>query len=351
MLGTLLLGWAGAWLCVQGHTPLPWMLGPLVVTAVASMGGAPTASHHRLRNAGQWVIATTLGLYFTPQLGAVVVGLWWAMLLGVAWALVLGWGMARWLQWLHGPHLPALSPAQLRATTYFAGAIGGASEMTQLAEREGARTDLVAAAHSLRVLLVTLTVPFAVLWWGGGGAEAGWPMVREVRWLGLLALAGWTALGAVLLQRLGRANPWFMGPLLVSMALSLAGAEFSAVPPGWSNAAQLLLGISLGVRFRPSFWRTAPRWLGSIAVGTAAMVVLCAGFAELLARWTALLPATLVLGTAPGGIAEMAVTAKVLHLGVPLVTAWQACRLVAVLVLAEPLYRCWWRLPAAANHR
>ncbi|MDZ4317421.1 MAG: AbrB family transcriptional regulator, partial [Phenylobacterium sp.] len=46
-------------------------------------------------------------------------------------------------------------------------------------------------------------------------------------------------------------------------------------------------------------------------------------------------------GTAPGGIAEMAITAKVLQLGVPVVTAFQVCRLVAVLVLAEPLYR--WR--------
>jgi uncharacterized membrane protein AbrB (regulator of aidB expression) len=69
------------------------------------------------------------------------------------------------------------------------------------------------------------------------------------------------------------------------------------------------------------------------------MMGLCAGFAWLLAVLTGLHPATLVLGTAPGGIAEMAITAKVLQLGVPVVTAFQVCRLVAVLVLAEPVYR------------
>jgi hypothetical protein len=53
----------------------------------------------------------------------------------------------------------------------------------------------------------------------------------------------------------------------------------------------------------------------------------------------------MVLGTSPGGIAEMAITAKVLQLGVPVVTAFQVCRLVAVLVLVEPLYR--WRTRAA----
>jgi uncharacterized membrane protein AbrB (regulator of aidB expression) len=49
-------------------------------------------------------------------------------------------------------------------------------------------------------------------------------------------------------------------------------------------------------------------------------------------------PATLILGTSPGGITEMAITAKVLQLGVPVVTAFQVCRLVAVLVLVAPLF-------------
>ena len=71
------------------------------------------------------------------------------------------------------------------------------------------------------------------------------------------------------------------------------------------------------------------------------MVALCAGFAWVLAQATGLHPATLVLATSPGGIAEMSITAKVLQLGAPVVTAFQVCRLVAVLLLLEPLYR--WR--------
>jgi hypothetical protein len=37
----------------------------------------------------------------------------------------------------------------------------------------------------------------------------------------------------------------------------------------------------------------------------------------------------------------MAITAKVLGLGAAVVTAFQVCRLVAVLVLVEPVYRRW----------
>jgi uncharacterized membrane protein AbrB (regulator of aidB expression) len=74
------------------HTPLPWMIGPLLVTSLLSIGGAPTESWAPLRNAGQWSIGAALGLYFTPQVVALVASLWWAIALGIAWALVLGWG-------------------------------------------------------------------------------------------------------------------------------------------------------------------------------------------------------------------------------------------------------------------
>ncbi|RJP71349.1 MAG: AbrB family transcriptional regulator [Comamonadaceae bacterium] len=342
---TLLLALAAALLCVWLRTPIPWMIGPLLATSLVSVLGVPTESWTPLRNSGQWVIGTALGLYFTPAVGALVAGLWWAIALGIAWALLLGLGFGAWLRRLHAGHLAALSPAELRSTTYFAGAIGGASEMTLIAERQGARTDLVAAAHSLRVLLVTVTIPFALQFWGVSGLDTLTPGLREVQPAGLLALAGLTLLGALLMQWLGRANPWFMGALVVTMAVTLSGITLSAIPQPLSNAAQLVIGVSLGVRFTPAFVHTAPRWLASVAFASFFMMGLCAVFGWVLSRLTGLHPATLLLGTAPGGIAEMAITAKVLQLGVPVVTAFQVCRLVAVLVLAEPVYR--WRYARA----
>jgi membrane AbrB-like protein len=153
--------------------------------------------------------------------------------------------------------------------------------------------------------------------------------------------------GAWVMERAGRANPWFMGALLVAMGLTLAGIELSAMPRVLSNAAQLVIGVSLGVRFTPAFVHTAPRWLASVAGGTVVLILLCAGFAWLLAWGASLHPATLVLATAPGGIAEMSITAKVLQLGAPVVTAFQVCRLITILVLVEPLYRRLYKTPRA----
>lgn len=340
---SLLAALLAAQLCVWLRTPIPWMLGPLLVTAVASVVGAPTRSSNALRNGGQWVIGVVLGLYFTPQVGALVLSLWWAIALAVVWALVMGAGFGVWLRRRHAAEFVHLPPRAWHATSYFASAIGGASEMTLLSERHGARTDLVAAAHSVRLVTVVLSVPFAMQW-----AQSHWGLQLDTRllpgpsathWPGLLWLGVATAGGALIMTWLNRANPWFMGALLVSMAMTLGGFDSTAVPVYLSNAAQLVIGVSLGVRFQREFAHTAPRWLFSVSLGTLLMMLMSLGFGLLLAKATGLHPATLILGTTPGGIAEMAITAKVLQLGVPVVTAFQVCRLVAVLMLVSPVFR------------
>ena len=241
------------------------MIGPLLATACMSVGGVPTQSSGYLRNVGQWTIASALGLYFTADVGQLVLSLWWAILLGIAWALAMGYGFGVWLQWRNAANMPELSAKHMRATSYFAGAL------------------------------------FMVF--------------------------------------IKRNNPWFMGPLIVSMGLTLAGVQWTAIPSEMSNMAQLFIGISLGVRFQRKFLQTAPQWLLSVAVGTLGMLLASIGFGWALAWSTGLHPATLILGTSPGGIAEMAITAKVLELGAPVVTAFQVCRLIAVLLIVGPLYR------------
>ncbi len=113
-----------------------------------------------------------------------------------------------------------------------------------------------------------------------------------------------------------------------------------------SNAGQLLLGCALGSRFQPDFLRGAHRFVGAVATTVLLSIVLSTMFGAGLAWVSAQNPATLVLGNAPGGIAEMCITAKVLQLGVPLVTAFHVTRVV-VLLLATPAVfaraRRWYR--------
>ena len=338
-ISTLVLALGAAWACTLMQTPLPWMIGPLVATGLVSMLGAPTYSYTPLRNAGQWVIGTALGLYFTPQVVALVASLWWAIALNILWALALGLAFGAWLHRVHNTPGPMHLAGLRTVTTYFAAPIGAASEMTLMAERHGAQTELVASAHSLRVLLVTLIIPFGLQFAGLQGLDTALPGPQFVSWPGFAALSLLTGAGCWLMLKLERTNPWFIGALAVAVLLTAIGYTLSAIPQALTNAAQLVIGISLGVRFTRDFVQLAPRWLASVALSTVAMIALCAGFAWVLAQFAGLHWAMVLLGTSPGGIAEMTITAKVLQLGVPLVTAFHVTRLAAVLLLAEPMYR------------
>ena len=334
LIGALLLALIAAELCVWLDTPLPWMIGPLFSTAAACMLGAPLHAPIQVRAAGQWAIGTALGLYFTAPVVAALVSYSGWILLAVLFALVLGVAGGALLQRLSGAD---------RVTAFFAMAVGGASEMATQGERHGAAVDRVAAAHSLRIMMVVGIIPYMIRWWGGHGLGAGLDMfvpgAATVSYGPLLLLVLLTCLGAAVLMRLDVPNAWVIGPLFVAIALTASGVNLSRLPEWMIRAGQLFIGVSLGTRFTPGFVHTAPRFLASCAACALAMMVVAAGFGFALAALGGINPGTAILATSPGGIAEMSLTARVLHLGVPIVTAFHVSRMVAVVLLIGPMFR------------
>ena len=320
----------GAIVAVWMHTPLPWMLGPLLFVAISRMASAPISSSANLRYLGQWGIGVSLGLYFTPHVAGVIAQNVWPIFAGMVFAICLG---------LYGTFIfRKLGGVDLK-TAWFSSAIGGASEMTSLSERYGGRPELVASAHSLRILTVVVVIPLALQLWGVAGSDASVPGPKIVNYGGLAILAFVTAMSALIAGYFKMPNGWVLGPMFVAMGLTISGIELSALPDFVSKTGQLLIGWSLGDKFRPGFFRLAPRFLLSVVFCSVSSIVLAFGFALVLDKTTSIPLATLLLGLAPGGIAEMAITAKVLQLGVPLVTSFQVTRMALVVVVTGPLFK------------
>jgi len=338
VVGALALCAASGALFSALHAPLPWMIGPLLAMALGRFVGARVTAPAGGRAAGQLIIACALGLYFTPVVAAQVVAHWYlllaAALLAVLLAYASGWFLMR--------------SAGLDATTaLFASVPGGAAEMTILGERFGARADRVVVAQALRVLIVVLVVPFGFTALGLHGTDIYRPAQNAVDALGLVVLLGIALAAAAALARMRIPNAWMLGPLCVTVLVTLNGVSLSAIPIWLSNTAQLLIGCALGSSFERESLRTSPRFIALVGLSVGLAMVASALAAWGLASIGGVPVATMVLATAPGGMAEMCVTAKVLQLGVPLVTAAHVTRVIILVTTTAPTFRLAKRLRRA----
>ena len=328
---TPLVGALGGWLASLANWPLPWMVGSLLAVIAVRCSGWLISEVPRGRQTGQWLIASAIGLHFTSEVMQQVIEHFGVILAGALGTLLLS---------LIGLVILLRSGTD-RATAFFSSMPGGASEMVNLAGRHAAQPAMVAAAHSLRLLLVVLIVP-ALFTWSLPPVDAPPPAPVSWPWLAVLLPAG--ALLALLWKKFGQPNPWMLGPLTVCAAASVVFDLHLGLPEGIGQFGQWLIGCSLGCHFDRPFFRSAPRFMLRILLFTLLAMLAAAGLAEALG-WAATLNQTsLMLGMMPGGITELCLTAEALQLSVALVTALQVLRLFLVMFLAEPLFRLWQRV-------
>lgn len=307
------------------------MLGALFTTMAASLAAFPIQGPTRLRPAIVAVIGVLLGSRFTPavidQAGEAVVTL--AILLAYLAAVALV--VVPWYRFVG---------RQDWITAYFAGMPGGLSEMIELGEARGADVPAIVLAHSLRIVMTIglMAVLFRlVLGYDVGGAVPG-----ANAGLGLgdaAALTACAVVGAVLGTKLRIPAPTFLGPLILSGAIHMAGLTESAPPSLLINAAQVALGTILGCRFLGIPPRMVLR-ASTLSFGATVITLILAA----LGAWAMQAGAGVgidqgLLALAPGGLTEMGLIALAIHADVAFVALHHVVRILVVIVLAPVLVR------------
>lgn len=252
---TPLVGVVGGWLASLADWPLPWMVGSLLAVILVRCSGWMLVELPGGRQTGQWIVASAIGLHFTAPVFEQILGYWWVIILGSCITVMLcliGIGVLR-------------RSGVDRATAYFASMPGGASEMVVLALRHQAEPAKVAAAHSLRLLMVVLIVP-ALFTLTLPETPAPEPDSTHWGWLALLMPLG--AGLAMLGRRLGQPNPWMLGPLTVCAVASVWFDLDIALPAGGGELGQWLIGCALGCHFDRKFFRSAPAFMLRVVLFT-----------------------------------------------------------------------------------
>jgi len=182
-------------------------------------------------------------------------------------------------------------------------------------------------------------VPYVMNYSGAHGTDAYQPASVVLDYAKLAALLGIAGAAGGLLALVRAPNPFMLGPLFAVIALTVNEVQLSSMPGWLANAGQLLLGCALGARFERQSLETAPRYVLAVLFSIAGAIVIAALCGVALAWASGLSVPSLILATAPGGIAEMCLTARALQLGVPLVTAAHVTRVIVLVTTTGAIFR------------
>lgn len=333
--GGLAVGAVGGALAAWAGVPLAWMMGALFACMAVSLAGGDIDVPPWFRTGFMWLIGLFLGESFSAASGDELAR--WPASLALAVLYVPVGGFACYLmfrrlaRWDKGAALLAGLPGGVTAVAVFAMEMGGD-------ERR------VALAQALRVAVVVLAAPAIAFWWLALPAPthetyASGPAMS----LAEVALLVPAALAATWAAARARAPiPWFLGPILASAALRMAGLVEGTLPAWLVEVALLVSGASLGARYRNTPWRLfadVAFWASAATLGLMALSLAFAAVAVpmLGVDWFAAL-----LAYAPGGVAEMSLIAIAIDADPAFVAAHHMARIFAVL-LALPLLAPWLR--------
>jgi len=350
LIETLLISLTGGLFFRLLHLPLPWLLGPLTAIMIWNLAARRNLFWPvELRNSGLVILGYMLGSSFTIETSLQIIKQLPAMMFAtsstILFSLIIGYLTYR--------------RTGISLSTGIIGSVpGGLTQMVVLSE-EIADTDLtvVTFMQTIRLLATVFIVPFLVIHGLAGNSQqaavtTNIPAIynsvihtpgNALLFTGMVLIAAWAAV------RINLPTPFLLGPLIGSAALVLTGFQAPNTPSFLVFISQLCIGTYLGLSIKPSSLENWKKLLPYAFLGSIAVVFFSLGVGFLLTRLHSLDLISAFLGTSPGGMGEMGLTAVLVSANVSMVAAYQMFRLVFILFAIPLLLK--WRFGSVATKR
>ena len=321
---TLLVGVVGAVIGWAVSAPVFMLLGPAVAVTIAALAGQKTVVDDRLRDVCFVVLGIAVGSGFDADALAAMIRwpLAFVAMAALLWVIlrVCAAALVRWFAFEPKAAILAAAPGHL-------------SFVIAVATELGTDAARISITQSVRLLSLTIVVPFVALGLGvevsANIAPQGVPM--DLSQVAALAIGG--ALLGLVFKRLSIPAPLLMGAMVLSALGHLTSITPGVLPEWLVLPAYLVLGTLIGTRF-------AGVRLVDLGQGLAAglfvtgIAVVCAGLGAVPVAWLLGMPAAHVLiAFAPGGLETMIAMGAVLGVVPGFVAACHIARLMVLTVL------------------
>mgnify|MGYP001346096630 FL=1 len=356
---TLVLSFIGVILFHVGGLPIPWLLGPIAaITVYRCFRSQPMYWPAPLRSSAFIIMGVMLGSSFSLEILKDLLIHLPAMLISNV--LLIG------ISFLFAYFLYQQTDTDFQSSLL--GSVpGGLSQVLIMSdELPNINYSIILLMQITRVLCVVFLVPFLAFSLSRekaseavhGNAPEGVKSTAETEFsitLGDVLSGDVAAIGTLLAyiaaiafflwlaRRIRLPSPYLIGPILGMIAMSVTGLPPIILPEAFYMYAQLVLGAYTGLQIQPQI---LPR-LKKLGIYIILYNIVLIGFGMLLSLGLAWIYDisfhTAFLGTAPGGIAEMGVTATAVHADLAVVTGYQIFRLFFILFLFTAIVKWWQR--------
>lgn len=292
---TLLYGLSGGACAAALGLPAAWLTGSMLFVAIAAIRSRPVVVPHLAAQGSFVVMGLAIGAMVTPE-----------TLRGIAtWPLSIAILLAAMLCILAVNSFYLSRVHRLDPTSaLYAAFPGGMAQVLAMAAHGGVDVRAVAVIQALRVLILSLGLPYVVLLFGlstaGPAAQAAGRHDGSAAEIVLLFVL--SAGGAWLLRRLRFPGGLVFGAMMTSVALYGSGVVSAVVPQWLVIAVMVMTGAITGARFantdRAVLARLFVAALGSFVIATCIASV----FAAAVSLMVPVRAADLILAFSPGAL-------------------------------------------------
>ena len=326
-VATLALALGGAGIFHLLGLPLPFLFGPMLACLLAALAGATLQGMGVVSSAARTILGVAVGASITPDVMARVPQMAGSVALVPIYVILIGAiGFPFFRRMGFDP-----------ATAWYAAMPGGLEDMVTFGKEAGADVCVLSLIQATRVLIVVLAAPLILTWFYGASLDQpiGAPL-RDVPAVELALMVAAALIGWKVAARVGLFGAPILGPMIVTAALSLTDMIHSRPPAEAILAAQLFIGLGIGVHYVGVTFRELKGYVLSGLAFVAVLAVLAAIFTAIVTLTGLARPVEGFLAFAPGGQAEMTVLALVAGADLGFVILHHLVRMVIV-ILGAPV--------------
>ena len=318
--------------------PMTFMLGG--IAGAASFVLWYERNDRKLPKLSRWVrlvsmsvIGAMIGSRFSPELLTLLPQFWISGLALIPFILLAHGGNYAIMRKLGGYE---------KLDAYFAALPGGIIDSAALAEEAGADLRVVTAQHFIRIILVVASIPLLFLFIQGdavGSLDGQTLATTDYDIIDIALLLTIALIGLFIGQLTKLPVSHMLGPLLLSLTLSVGGFVEIDIPPWLGHTAQFMVGTALGAQFSGVSRRLLARGLGMGLLAGIYMLLLAAAFAWFLVQFVPADFGAMFISFAAGGLAEMSLIALSLNFNPVVVALHHLGRILLTVYIGNLLSR------------